>query len=268
MDWFTKEKASGSAAVDAEIAEDEEEAVIKEEATAAAEEEFYKDANGRRLRKRQQKRNYKDIQRVSMTNSHSSGTASSWSCASSTSSSSTSSSSATPALLVSPFAASGSSQFTLDELRWAFLPKSHKSFRRRSTKKVGPVGAAEKKSVKVPYEKTTATTTTTETGSSSSSSSSRTSSRRASREAAAASVGVAVVAEYTMMNRRDVKLLTAGGDGSSADTKARLAKGETFIVRGKRQDSQGNVQYLIEWTKGEGVKVKQEEEEEEDVEVC
>lgn len=83
--------------------------------------------------------------------------------------------------------------------------------------------------VKVPYEKSRE--------GSSSSSSSRANSRRASRDV-----------QHEM--REEVKMLL-NGQGSEGgvvmEANSRLARGDKYSVRGKRQDSLGNVQYLIEW---------------------
>lgn len=271
MDWFTKERRKcdpltnnnnsnsiptpGSDSLDVHP-EDLEEDDIKPE-----DDQFFQDSTtGRRLRKRSQKRNYKDLQRTSISNSstailasnniNSTSTSStSWSCASSSSSSSSSavvpvnnsnnnnSSSSAPWSVVSPFGTS-SNVFTLDELRWAFLPK----FKRRGgvkKEKGSTTCERERKSnnslsntVKVPYEKSR------EGSSSSSSSSSRANSRRASRDV-----------QNEM--REEVKLLLNGKGESQGgivmEAKSRLARGDKYSVRGKRQDSLGNVQYLIEW---------------------
>lgn len=116
--------------------------------------------------------------------------------------------------------------FTLDELRWAFLPK----FKRRGG--VKKEKGSTSNTVKVPYEKLSS-----REGSSSSSSSSRANSRRASRDV-----------QHEM--REEVKMLL-NGPGSEGgvvmEAKSRLARGDKYSVRGKRQDSLGNVQYLIEW---------------------
>lgn len=262
MDWFTKEVQrvkNGKSPQD--VGDDEEAAVAAidiakvkpdEDNNDDDENSLTKSEDGRRLRKRQQKRNYKDIQRVSLTNSVTvtTNSNSSWSCASSTSSSTTSSwTGAAQSLMVSPFsttAASNSSapMFTLEELRWAFLPKSHKSFRRRRSGKGGSAGGAVKseskkqKSIKVPYDKVE-----------SSSGSSRSSSRRASRD---------VADTYTSTSKVDLEAgsgINGGGKGikEGADfvarmkTKERIERGDKYIVRGKRRDKKGIVQYLIEW---------------------
>lgn len=105
--------------------------------------------------------------------------------------------------------------------------------------------AADKKPVKVPYEKATEPGS----GSSSSSVSSRTSSRRASRDVQAAGQ------EYTTNSSSSSSSSNreAAATLSTMDTKTRLSRGAKFDVRGKRQDAQGNVQYLIEWEEeGEG----------------
>lgn len=274
MDWFTKERRKcdpltnnninsnnhsiptpGSDSLDVHP-EDLEEDEIKQE-----DDQFFQDSTtGRRLRKRSQKRNYKDLQRTSISNSstaiiasnnniNSTSTSStSWSCASSSSSSSSAAvapvnnscsnnnSSSAPWSVVSPFGTS-SNVFTLDELRWAFLPK----FKRRGgVKKEKGSTSNERKSnnnplsntVKVPYEKLSS-----REGSSSSSSSSRANSRRASRDV-----------QHEM--REEVKMLLNGPrseGGVVMEAKSRLARGDKYSVRGKRQDSLGNVQYLIEW---------------------
>lgn len=178
--------------------EDEADAPAKDDAT-------YCDANGRRLRKRQEKMNYKDIQRRSgggPATFPSSSSQTSWSCSSSTSSSSASwcaSSSVVSSLI------NGGSMFTLDELRWAFLPKSHRSKRRSVTKKPTTTTTTEKRQSvpKVPYEKT--------------------------------------ADESSSLSKE-----------APFETKSRLARGEKFVVRGKRQDAQGNVQYLLEWGEKSG----------------
>lgn len=219
MDWFTKERPvthlgvnggggtnhnNNNLELELELAtaeeEDEGEAPAKDEAT-------YCDANGRRLRKRQEKMNYKDIQRRSgggPATFPSSSSQTSWSCSSSTSSSA--SWCATSSSVVSSLV-NGGSLFTLDELRWAFLPKSHRSKRRSVTKKPTTTATAEKRQSvsKVPYEKTTA----------------------------------------------EVEEARAGA-AAPFETKSRLARGDKFVVRGKRQDALGNVQYLLEWGENGG----------------
>lgn len=44
-------------------------------------------------------------------------------------------------------------------------------------------------------------------------------------------------------------LLNGEGGGGLVveETRSRLARGDKYVVRGKRQDTRGNVQYLIEW---------------------
>lgn len=250
MDWFTKERrgdamatptvsfaSSSGNGVDSrngeeiDLPEEDEDG----EGDTAKDDEYCEYANGRRLRKRQQKQNYKDIQRKSGCGGATFSSAlcqssSSWSCSSSASS--TASSVAWCASSFGGNSPSALNMFTLEELRWAFLPKSHK-FKRRGQKK-GAAAVIEKKiaqqlPVKVPYERQ----------------------RRTSRDASSA-------AEYTQnegaSGRRrgeDLKLLDViGGRDTTFETKSRLARGEKFVVRGKRQDQRGNVQYLVEWESG------------------
>lgn len=235
MDWFTKE-VNRNGEDDGPVtgnSDGDGDGLVKDEDEDEPEQPFNENANGRRLRKRDQKRNYKDIQRSAGISAYSSGSSSSWSCASSTASSTSSN---TAMAVISPFIANAQPLFTLEELRWAFLPKAHKSHRPRSSKKWLDTGSASKRTAKVPYsgeEKQ------------SSAASSRTSSRRASREVQPSTATAnTATAEYTTNNDK-LKLIGVGIELHA--TKSRIAKGDNFRVRGKRRDSQGNVQYLIEW---------------------
>lgn len=228
MDWFTKERKGdeGGGTLGLEEQEPYEEDDVDGDSEAKTEDDYFKYVNGRRLRKRQQKTNYAEKPRRSLGTENNKSTGGgatstfpspSWSCSSSTCSTTSSSGWCTSSVMSS---FTGSALFSLDELRWAFLPKSRKSKKRNAKKATTAVdnnggGRQQAQSLKVPYDRATAVAATT-----------RVSSHEGEER------------------ERDLKW------NSIYETKSRLARGDKYKVRGKRQDHLGAVQYLIEWDSG------------------
>lgn len=220
MDWFTKEHKgdeAGGPLLILGLEEPDEEDDADGDSEPKTEDEYFKYVNGRRLRKRQQKTNYATKPKRSLGADSKAAPftfpSPSWSCSSSTCSTTSSSTGWCTSSVMSSFTGA-SPLFSLDELRWAFLPKSRKS-KKRNAKKAPESGrqqAAAVPSLKVPYERAGA--------------------RVSSHEGDGREL------------ERDLKW------NSIYETKSRLARGDKYKVRGKRQDHSGTVQYLIEWESG------------------